>query len=77
MEVVEHVADLSGFLNVCARLLKPNGIMLVATLNRTLKSLALAKIGAEYILRWLPPGTHEWNHFVRPEIYGRSLNYPA
>ena len=67
MEVVEHVADLPGFLETCAGLLKPGGIMLVATLNRTMKSLALAKIGAEYVLRWLPPGTHDWNHFVRPE----------
>ncbi len=66
MEVVEHVADLGGFLSACARLVKPDGLMLVATLNRTLKSLALAKIGAEFVLRWLPPGTHDWNRFVRP-----------
>jgi len=67
MEVVEHVADLGAFLRVCARLIKPGGFMLIATLNRTLKSLALAKIGAEYVLRWLPPGTHDWNRFVTPE----------
>jgi 2-polyprenyl-6-hydroxyphenyl methylase/3-demethylubiquinone-9 3-methyltransferase len=66
MEVVEHVADLPGFLRVCAMLLKPGGIMIVATLNRTLKSLALAKIGAEYVLRWLPAGTHDWTRFVKP-----------
>jgi 2-polyprenyl-6-hydroxyphenyl methylase/3-demethylubiquinone-9 3-methyltransferase len=66
MEVIEHVADLGGFISACARLLKPHGTMVVATLNRTLKSLALAKIGAEYVLRWLPPGTHDWNRFVRP-----------
>jgi 2-polyprenyl-6-hydroxyphenyl methylase/3-demethylubiquinone-9 3-methyltransferase len=67
MEVVEHVADLGGFLRVCARLLRPGGIMIIATLNRTLKSLALAKIGAEYVLRWLPAGTHDWNRFVKPD----------
>ena len=66
MEVVEHVADLTGFLSACAALLNPDGLMLVATINRTLKSLALAKIGAEYVLRWLPPGTHDWDRFVRP-----------
>jgi 2-polyprenyl-6-hydroxyphenyl methylase/3-demethylubiquinone-9 3-methyltransferase len=67
MEVVEHVADLPGYLNACGRLVKPGGLMFVATLNKTLKSLALAKIGVEYVLRWLPPGTHDWNRFVEPE----------
>ncbi len=66
MEVIEHVADLPGYLGSCARLLKPGGLMFVATLNRTLKSLALAKIGAEYVLRWLPRGTHDWSRFVEP-----------
>src|SRR5262249_39049471 len=66
MEVIEHVADMSSFLESCAALIAPGGIMLVATLNRTLKSLALAKLGAEYVLRWLPVGTHDWNKFVRP-----------
>jgi len=66
MEVVEHVADLGGFLDACAKLLKPGGLMFVATLNKTLKSLALAKIGAEYVLGWLPVGTHDWNRFVEP-----------
>ena len=73
MEVVEHVADLSGFLSSCARLVKPGGFMIVATLNRTLKSLALAKIGAEYVLRWLPAGTHDWNRFVKPDELRRHL----
>jgi 2-polyprenyl-6-hydroxyphenyl methylase / 3-demethylubiquinone-9 3-methyltransferase len=67
MEVVEHVADLPGYLNACGRLLKPGGLMFVATLNKTLKSLALAKIGVEYVLRWLPPGTHDWTRFVEPD----------
>jgi 2-polyprenyl-6-hydroxyphenyl methylase/3-demethylubiquinone-9 3-methyltransferase len=66
MEVVEHVADLPGYLKACGQLVKPGGLMIVATLNKTLKSLALAKIGAEYVLRWLPPGTHDWNRFVPP-----------
>jgi 2-polyprenyl-6-hydroxyphenyl methylase/3-demethylubiquinone-9 3-methyltransferase len=73
MEVVEHVADLGVFVRVCARLLRPGGAMIVATLNRTLKSLALAKIGAEYVLRWLPAGTHDWNRFVKPAELRRLL----
>lgn len=67
MEVIEHVADPGQYLRDCARLLKPGGIMVVATLNRTLKALALAKVGAEYILRWLPAGTHDWNKFLKPD----------
>jgi 2-polyprenyl-6-hydroxyphenyl methylase / 3-demethylubiquinone-9 3-methyltransferase len=67
MEVVEHVADPGAYLRDCARLLKPGGLMIVATLNRTLKALALAKIGAEYILRWLPAGTHDWRKFLTPD----------
>lgn len=66
MEVIEHVADPGEFLRTCARLLAPGGLMVVATLNRTLKSLALAKIGAEYVLRWLPAGTHDWKKFLKP-----------
>ncbi len=66
MEVVEHVADLDEFLHACATLLKPGGLMFVATINKTLKSLALAKIGAEYVLNWLPRGTHDWNRFIPP-----------
>ena len=67
MEVIEHVADPAAYLRDCARLLKPGGMMIVATLNRTLKALALAKIGAEYILRWLPVGAHDWNKFLKPD----------
>jgi 2-polyprenyl-6-hydroxyphenyl methylase/3-demethylubiquinone-9 3-methyltransferase len=66
MEVVEHVTDLDAFLAASANLVKPGGVMAASTLNRTWKSLALAKIGAEYVLRWLPPGTHDWQKFVRP-----------
>jgi 2-polyprenyl-6-hydroxyphenyl methylase/3-demethylubiquinone-9 3-methyltransferase len=71
MEVIEHVADPGQFLRDCARLLTPGGLMILATLNRTLASLALAKIGAEYVLRWVPAGTHDWNKFLKPvEIRG-------
>ena len=67
MEVVEHTADPAAFLRDTSRLLKPGGLMVVATLNRTLKSLALAKIGAEYVLGWLPRGTHDWRKFLTPD----------
>ena len=67
MEIVEHVEDVNFFLESCSKLLKKNGIMFVATLNKTLKSYIFAIIGAEYVLRWLPIGTHEWNKFVKPE----------
>ena len=73
MEVVEHVADLGAFLGASAALVRPGGAMVVTTLNRTLKSLALAKVGAEYILRWLPVGTHDWRKFVRPSELARGL----
>ena len=66
MEVIEHVADLPAFLSASSGLLRPGGAIVLSTLNRTLKSLALAKIGAEYILRWLPVGTHDWRKFQRP-----------
>jgi 2-polyprenyl-6-hydroxyphenyl methylase/3-demethylubiquinone-9 3-methyltransferase len=66
MEVVEHVADLALFVKRCAEMVKPGGLMIVGTLNRTLKSFALAIVGAEYILRWLPRGTHQWDKFVTP-----------
>ena len=66
MEIVEHVEDINFFLYSCSKLLKKNGLMFVATLNKTLKSYAFAIIGAEYILRWLPIGTHEWEKFVKP-----------
>ena len=67
MEVIEHVADPAAFLKDCARMLAPGGLMIVATLNRTAKAMALAVIGAEHVLRWLPVGTHDWSRFVRPE----------
>jgi 2-polyprenyl-6-hydroxyphenyl methylase / 3-demethylubiquinone-9 3-methyltransferase len=67
MEVVEHVAEPGQYLRDCARLVEPGGLMIVATLNRTLKALALAKIGAEYVLRWLPPETHDWRKFLKPD----------
>jgi len=73
MEVVEHVADVSAYLAACAGLVKPGGLTIVATLNKTLKSLALAKIGAEYVLNWLPRGTHDWNRFIAPGDLKRSL----
>ena len=66
MEVVEHVADVSLFVKRCAEMVKPGGLMITATLNRTLKSFALAIVGAEYVLRWLPRGTHQWDKFVTP-----------
>ena len=67
MEVIEHVTDPGAYLRSCARLIAPGGLMVVATLNRTLKALALAKLGAEYVLRWLPAGTHDWRKFLHPE----------
>ena len=66
MEVIEHVVSVGAFLDRCAALMKPDGLMLVSTLNRTWKSFALAIVGAEYVLRWLPRGTHEWDKFVTP-----------
>ena len=73
MEIIEHVEDISLFLNSCTKLLKKNGIMFVATLNKTLKSYIFAIIGAEYILRWLPIGTHDWNKFIKPEELEKKL----
>jgi len=67
MEIVEHVEDISFFLKSSSNLLKKNGLMFVATINKTFKSYILAIVGAEYILRWLPIGTHEWEKFVKPE----------
>lgn len=67
MEVVEHVADVEAFLATCAGMVRPGGVLVLATINRTLKAAALAIGGAEYLLRWLPRGTHEYRKFVRPE----------
>ena len=67
MEVVEHVADVDLFLTSCAGMVKPGGLMFIATINRTFKALALAIVGAEYVLRWLPRGTHQYEKLVRPE----------
>jgi len=66
MEVVEHVPDIALFIRRCAEMVKPGGLMITATINRTLKSFALAIVGAEYVLRWLPRGTHRWDKFVTP-----------
>jgi 2-polyprenyl-6-hydroxyphenyl methylase / 3-demethylubiquinone-9 3-methyltransferase len=73
MEVVEHVSDVGMFLGRCAAMLKPGGLMVVSTLNRNWKSFALAIVGAEYVLRWLPRGTHQWEKFVTPEELARHL----
>ena len=67
MEVVEHVADVKLFVKCCAEMVQPGGLMIAATINRTLKSFALAIVGAEYVLRWLPRGTHRWDKFVTPD----------
>jgi len=67
MEIIEHVDDINFFISSCSKLLKKNGLMFIATLNKTLKSYVFAIIGAEYVLRWLPIGTHDWEKFVRPE----------
>ncbi len=73
MEIVEHVEDINFFLESCSKLLKKNGLMFVATLNKTLKSYIFAIVGAEYIMRWLPIGTHEWEKFVKPVDLERIL----
>ena len=74
MEIVEHVEDINFFINSCSKLLKKNGLMFIATLNKTLKSYVFAIIGAEYVLRWLPIGTHDWEKFVRPEDLKKILS---
>ena len=73
MEVVEHVADVSLFVRRCAEMVEPGGLMISATINRTLKSFALAIVGAEYVLRWLPRGTHSWERFVTPNELETAL----
>ena len=67
LEIIEHVADPQAFIRACSRLMAPGGILVAATLNRTMKSLALGKIAAEYILRWVPEGTHDWRQFLKPD----------
>ena len=69
IEVIEHVEDIDFFMAACTTLVKPGGMMIGATLNRTVKSMAMAKIGAEYFLRWVPPGTHDWRKFVKPSEF--------
>ena len=73
MEVIEHVADRAAFLAACCAVLAPGGTMFLATLNRTLKAFALAVVGAEYLLRWLPRGSHDWRRFVRPSELAAGL----
>ncbi|MCE3232687.1 MAG: ubiG [Rickettsiaceae bacterium] len=73
MEVIEHVADVNSFVKACSELVKPGGIMIVATMNRTVKSYAFAIIGAEYILKWLPCGTHDWEKFLKPSEIEKPL----
>jgi 2-polyprenyl-6-hydroxyphenyl methylase/3-demethylubiquinone-9 3-methyltransferase len=77
LEVVEHVPDPAAFLKMLAGLVRPGGLMLLSTINRTMKAYLLAIIGAEYVLRWLPVGTHQWDRFVRPEELARYLEAAA
>jgi 2-polyprenyl-6-hydroxyphenyl methylase/3-demethylubiquinone-9 3-methyltransferase len=73
LEVVEHVPDPRAFLKTCAALVRPGGLMLLSTINRTIKAYLLAIVGAEYVLRWLPVGTHQWERFVTPDELARHL----
>jgi 2-polyprenyl-6-hydroxyphenyl methylase / 3-demethylubiquinone-9 3-methyltransferase len=75
MEVVEHVADVGAFLDASADLVRPGGLMFLATLNRTPKAFLMAIVGAEYLLRWLPPGTHDWRRFQRPSELAAALRH--
>ena len=74
LEVIEHVEDVELYIKSCNKLLKKNGLMFTATLNRTITSYIKAIVGAEYILRWLPIGTHDWNKFLRPEELEKKLS---
>jgi 2-polyprenyl-6-hydroxyphenyl methylase/3-demethylubiquinone-9 3-methyltransferase len=75
MEVVEHVADPLAYLTACQKLLRPGGLMVCSTINRNPKSFAMAIVGAEYVMRWLPKGTHEWSKFITPdELYTLIAN---
>jgi 2-polyprenyl-6-hydroxyphenyl methylase/3-demethylubiquinone-9 3-methyltransferase len=73
LEIVEHVADTTLFYRTLAKLVKPGGLLILSTLNRTAKSYAIAIVGAEYILRWLPRGTHHWQKFIKPSEMARAL----
>jgi 2-polyprenyl-6-hydroxyphenyl methylase/3-demethylubiquinone-9 3-methyltransferase len=73
LEIVEHVADVELFLRCCGQLVKPGGLLFLSTLNRTAKAWALAIAGAEYVLRWLPRGTHDWRKFLKPSEAVRGL----
>ncbi|MBK1697128.1 MULTISPECIES: bifunctional 2-polyprenyl-6-hydroxyphenol methylase/3-demethylubiquinol 3-O-methyltransferase UbiG [Alphaproteobacteria] len=73
MEVIEHVPDVDTFLATCGRLVRPGGLAVVSSVNRTAKSFLLAKVGAEYLLGWLPRGTHDWRRFVKPSEAARGL----
>jgi 2-polyprenyl-6-hydroxyphenyl methylase / 3-demethylubiquinone-9 3-methyltransferase len=73
LEVVEHVADRPRFLDALARLVRPGGVLVIGTINRTLRSFAKAIVGAEYVLRWLPRGTHDWRKFVTPQELAQAL----
>ena len=75
MEVVEHVTDVDLFVRRCGEMVKPGGMMIAATLNRTMKSFALAIVGAEYVLRWLPRGTHRWDKFVTPDELETAMSH--
>lgn len=74
LEVIEHVPDAAHFLTQLARATRPGGILVLSTINRTLMSFALAKVGAEYVARWLPPGTHQWDKFMAPEEVQQILH---
>jgi 2-polyprenyl-6-hydroxyphenyl methylase/3-demethylubiquinone-9 3-methyltransferase len=73
LEIVEHVADVGAFMDAATALVRPGGLLVMATLNRTPKAFALAIVGAEWVLRWLPRGTHDWKKFVRPSELAREL----
>ena len=73
MEVIEHVADVNAYLTACRKLMKPGGIMLLSTINRTAKAYLFAIIGAEHVLRWLPVGAHDWNKFLKPEELANAV----
>jgi 2-polyprenyl-6-hydroxyphenyl methylase/3-demethylubiquinone-9 3-methyltransferase len=74
LEIIEHVADIDVFYHALAQLVKPGGLLILSTINRTAKSYAMAIIGAEYVMRWLPRGTHDWNKFIKPSEMARALS---